>query len=46
VLKDVDEIFCDGMYFPRTPLTNTQQQVKDRFEDVALVANTVKNSAL
>lgn len=44
-MKAVDDIFCDGMYFPRTRLTDTVSKVKELFEEVELVAKAVKNSA-
>jgi hypothetical protein len=44
-LKPIDDIFCDGMYFPRTILTNTIEKVKSLFEEFELVAKVVKNSA-
>jgi hypothetical protein len=45
-LKPVGAAFCDGMYFPRTELTDTIEDVKHLFEDnaVGLVARTVKPS--
>jgi hypothetical protein len=43
-LKPLDSIFCDGMYFPRTVLTDTIQKVIHLFEEVDLVIKSVKNS--
>ena len=44
-LKAIDDVFCDGLYFPKTTLTNTVAKVRELFEEVDLVAKTVKNSA-
>lgn len=41
----IDDVFCDGMYFPRTKLTDTIAKVKELFEEVELVAKRVKDSA-
>lgn len=42
----VDELFCDGILFPKSKLTSTISEVKSRFEDVevCLEAKTVKPS--
>ena len=39
-----DGKFCDGMYFPRTKLTDTEAQVIAYFEKVHLKARKVKYS--
>jgi hypothetical protein len=44
-LNPIDDVFCDGMYFPRTKLTDTIGKVKEVFEEFDLVAKCVKNSA-
>ena len=44
-LLPLDDIFCDGMYFPRTILSDTTDKVRQLFEEVDLVVKSVKNSA-
>ena len=31
-LKPIDEVFCDGMYFPKTLLTDTIYKMQSLFE--------------